>query len=468
MVTSRWANFAEFSLPQQTNYFYIQKKKALARHTRCDVYCGARETVGGSSVSSGCWGEDSNHEYGWARRTPTYVAPIRFSSLWIRFLPRMHRLKISLNQETRSSDIHIGAGVRRDLGNLIPFKAPRRVGIISNQRVFDLYGREVVRSLKSAGFKTFPWLMPEGERYKSFRILEKAVNFLSETGFERDDLVMALGGGVVGDLAGFAAAIYLRGLRLIQAPTTLLSQIDSSVGGKTGINLPTGKNLVGAFHQPASVFIDTETLASLPPRELTSGFCEMVKQSLVADESLFQMTVNCLQNKRELNSPEFEELIAAQCGFKASIVANDERESTNRSDTRSRRVLNFGHTTAHALETVTNYRHFRHGEAVGYGMLVAGELSRDLGLIDAGDLKLLRDAVSLCGPLPRADNLDLNQITGALKHDKKSVGGQINWVLLEGIGRPRIVEGRLISAKSLRLSLRAGLKALERQKESFH
>ena len=380
----------------------------------------------------------------------------------------MHRLEISLNQEARSSEIHIGAGVRRDLGNLIPFKAPRRVGIISNQRVFDLYGREVTRSLKSAGFKTFVWLMPEGERYKSFRILEKAVNFLSENNFERDDLVMAFGGGVVGDLAGFAAAIYLRGLRLTQVPTTLLSQIDSSVGGKTGINLPTGKNLVGAFHQPASVFIDTETLATLPARELTSGFCEMVKQSLVADESLFQMTVNCLQNKRELRSPEFEDLIAAQCGFKASIVTNDERESTNRSDTKSRRVLNFGHTTAHALETVTNYRHFRHGEAVGYGMLVAGELSRNLGLIDAGELKLLRDAVSLCGPLPRADNLDLNQITGALKHDKKSVGGQINWVLLEGIGRPRIVEGRLISAKSLRLSLRAGLKALERQKESFH
>jgi len=384
----------------------------------------------------------------------------------------MHRLEISLNQETRSSEINIGAGIRRDLGHLIPFKAPRRVGIISNERVYGLYGREVMRSLKSAGFKTLTWLMPEGERYKSFRELEKAVNFLSENRLERDDLVLALGGGVVGDLAGFAAAIYLRGLRLVQVPTTLLSQIDSSVGGKTGINLPTGKNLAGAFHQPASVFIDTETLASLPPRELTSGFCEMVKQALVADESLFKMTVHCLQNtgaKRDLlRSPEFEELIAAQCGFKASIVANDERESTNRSDTKSRRVLNFGHTTAHALETVTNYRFFRHGEAVGYGMLVAGELSRDLGLIDAGELKQLRDAVSLCGPLPRADNLDLNQITHALKHDKKSVGGQINWVLLEGIGRPRIVEGGLISAKSLRLSLRAGLRALERQKESFH
>jgi 3-dehydroquinate synthase len=375
----------------------------------------------------------------------------------------MHRLDISLKQDSRHSQINIGSGIRRNLGELLPLKAPRRVAIISNQRVSDLYGREVKRSLKTAGFTPLEWLMPEGERYKSFRSLEKAVTFLSENRFERDDLVLALGGGVVGDLAGFAAAIYLRGLPLVQVPTTLLSQIDSSVGGKTGINLATGKNLAGAFHQPSAVFIDTGTLVSLPPRELVSGFCEMVKQALISDKSLFEMTVDCLQ-KRDLLSPEFEKLIAAQCGFKASIVANDERESTNRTDAKSRRVLNFGHTTAHALETITNYRYFRHGEAVGYGMLVAGELSRNLGLIDSGELESLRDAVRLCGSLPRADHLDTNHIIGALKHDKKSVGGQINWVLLEGIGRPRIVEGRLISAKNLRLSLRAGL----RRQESFH
>jgi 3-dehydroquinate synthase len=382
----------------------------------------------------------------------------------------MHRLELSLNQSSRRSEINIGSGIRRDLAQLLPLKAPRRVGIISNHQVFDLYGRDVQRSLKAAGYKPLEWLMPEGERYKSFPVLEKAVTFLSENRFERDDLVMALGGGVVGDLAGFSAAIYLRGLPLVQVPTTLLAQIDSSVGGKTGINLPTGKNLVGAFHQPSAVFIDTETLASLPARELVSGFCEMVKQSLIANTSLFEMTVNCLQkqpgNSDFLRSPEFENLIAAQCSFKASIVANDERESTSRTDIKSRRVLNFGHTTAHALETITNYRFFRHGEAVGYGMLVAGELSRNLGLIDSGELESLRDAVSLCGPLPRADNLDTGMIMRALKHDKKSVAGQINWVLLEGIGRPKIVEGRLISAKSLRLSLRAGLRSMERQKAS--
>jgi len=375
----------------------------------------------------------------------------------------MQRLELSLEQEARKSEINIGRGVRRQLGELLPLQAPRRAGIISNKRVFDLYGREVTRSLKAAGAKVFEWLMPEGERYKSFAVLEKAVTFLSENRFERNDLVVALGGGVVGDLAGFSAAVYLRGVPVAQVPTTLLAQIDSSVGGKTGINLPTGKNLVGAFHQPASVFIDTETLMSLPERELVSGFCEMVKQSLISDRSLFESTVNSLEkvghNREFLLTSDFENLIAAHCEFKASIVANDERESTNRSDAKSRRVLNFGHTTAHALETITNYRTFRHGEAVGYGMLVAGELSRDLGLIDSGDLKQLRDAVRLCGSLPRADKLDINQIIRALQHDKKSVDGQINWVLLEGIGRPRIVEGRLISAKSLRQSLKTGLRS---------
>lgn len=386
----------------------------------------------------------------------------------------MQRLELSINQQARTSTINVGRGIRQDLGQLLSpvlSPVPRQIGIISNKRVFGLYGREVVRSLRRAGFKTAEWLMPEGERYKSFPILEKAIEFLSKNRFERNDLVLALGGGVVGDLAGFAAAIYLRGIPVVQVPTTLLAQIDSSVGGKTGINLAAGKNLVGSFHQPVAVFIDTETLVSLPPRELVAGFCEMVKHSLISP-TLFNVTVSCLQEvarKPEfLLSADFVELIAANCAFKASIVANDERESTSRSDAKSRRILNFGHTTAHALEAITNYRTFRHGEAVGYGMLVAGELSRNLGLLDPDSLQSLRKAVALCGPLPPADKLDVDKIIGALQHDKKSVDGKIKWVLLEGVGRPRIVDGRLISAKSLRLSLRAGLQRRTKEKESSH
>jgi 3-dehydroquinate synthase len=303
--------------------------------------------------------------------------------------------------------------------------------------------------------------MPEGERYKSFRVLEQAVAFLGNNGFERNDVVVALGGGVVGDLAGFASSIYLRGVPFVQMPTTLLAQIDSSVGGKTGINLPFGKNMAGTFYQPHLVLIDTETLKTLPNRELTAGFCEMVKQSAIANKRLFNSTMKSLQSVKAdrsfIQSREFELLIAAHCSFKASIVAGDERESTGRTDARSRKILNFGHTTAHALEAVTNYKTFRHGEAVGYGMLVAGELSKNLGLLGAGELESLREAVRLCGPLPRASNLDVERIMSALQKDKKSLAGKINWVLLDDIGSPKIISGQQVSARVLRLSLRAGL-----------
>ena len=404
--------------------------------------------------------------------THSHVCRAHSLLLAVDFASPMQRLELSVNQSARKSEIFVGRGIRRDLGQHLSrafTKPPKRVGIISNNRVFKLYGREIVRSLKSAGFQSSSWLMPEGERYKSFSILEKAVKFLSENRFEREDVVLALGGGVVGDLAGFAAAIYLRGIPVVQVPTTLLAQIDSSVGGKTGINLPTGKNLVGAFHQPKVVVIDTETLMSLPPRELVSGFCEMVKHAFIADRALVNRTVASLhevaREREAVLNEDFADLLFANCSFKASIVANDERESTSRSDNRSRRILNFGHTTAHALEAVTNYRVFRHGEAVGYGMLVAGELSRNLELLDSGDLESLREAVALCGPLPRADKLDLAAIIRALQHDKKSVDGQINWVLLEGVGLPKIVNGGLISARLLRLSLRAGLQRARRSKQ---
>ena len=387
----------------------------------------------------------------------------------------MHLLQISLKSNSRTSDIKIASGIRRDLGQLISDSdefEPGRVLVFSNKRVFGLYGKEVVASLRRNKLQVFEFLMPEGERYKSFRVLEQAVSFLGNSHFERNDLVVALGGGVVGDLAGFSASVYLRGIPFIQMPTTLLAQIDSSVGGKTGINLSVGKNMVGSFYQPPLVLIDTETLSTLPKRELVAGFCEMVKQSLVANKSLFKTTTQLLaqaQNDRGvIHTSEFEALIAAHCEFKASIVANDEREATNRLDTRSRRILNFGHTTAHAIEAITHYKVFRHGEAVGYGILVAGEISKNLGLLSDVELESLRYAVQHCGQLPRADNLDIDQIIRALERDKKSVAGQINWVLLEGIGSPRIVPGSEISAKLLRLSLRTGLKSPGRQKDKSH
>lgn len=382
----------------------------------------------------------------------------------------MLRLTVSLPNQSRRSEIEIGSAIRLDLGRLIRQglgPQPRSVCLVSNERVFSIYGPPIVLSLEDVDFRVERWLMPEGERYKSFHMLERTVGFLAERKFERNDLVVALGGGVVGDLAGFSASIYLRGINTIQVPTTLLAQIDSSVGGKTGINLPLGKNLVGSFHQPALVVIDTETLSSLPPRELVSGFCEMVKQSMVASNSLFSKTVSYLESKDKtsgnFNSSRLQALIRDHCKFKSSIVANDERESTARVDSKSRRVLNFGHTSAHALETITSYKKFRHGEAVGYGMLVAGEISKSLGLLSSTELKSLRHAVRLCGPLPRADDLNHQQIMRAIQHDKKNVRGEVNWVLLNGFGSPRIVSGSQISRSVLREALKAGLRTPQKE-----
>ena len=367
-------------------------------------------------------------------------------------MPSVH---VRLPERKQNYEIKIGAGTLSTLGaeaRACLGSGARRVALISNSKVSDLYGRRVRQSLKAERFKVVHWLMPEGERHKSLRSLEQAISFMSEARLERSDAVIALGGGVVGDLAGFAAAVYLRGISLIQVPTTLLAQIDSSVGGKTGINLPAGKNLAGTFHQPSLVLIDTKTLRTLPPRELTAGWCEAVKQGTVASRKLFRQTVELLSRGGDPG-----ELIAAQCRFKASIVARDEREEITRTDRRSRRILNFGHTTAHALEKVTGYRRFRHGEAVGRGMLVAGEISKSLGMLASGELESLREAVGLCGPLPRAGDLSIDDIVRAIDRDKKSIGGAVKWVLLERIGKPLIVDGREIDSRVLRASLRTGL-----------
>lgn len=378
----------------------------------------------------------------------------------------MQRVSVRLSARAAERyDITIGEGTltrlgeeaRRALG-----AGARRIVLISNPKVFDLYGEIARRGLSNAGFRVTQWLMRDGERFKSLGTLEQALRFLSGAGLERNDAVVALGGGVVGDLAGFASAVYLRGIAFIQAPTTLLAQVDASVGGKTAVNLSAGKNLVGAFHQPRAVVIDTRTLSTLHTRELTAGWCEAVKQGAAGSRKLFDDTHdflrNCVATKDgAYHSDNLSRLIAAQCVFKASIVAKDEREALERTDNRSRRILNFGHTTAHALEALTAYRRFRHGEAVGYGMIVAGEISVRLGLLDVSELELLRAAVRLCGRLPRADDLNPTEIANAFARDKKVVGGEIKWVLLEQLGRAALVDGKEIAPRVLRASLRAGL-----------
>lgn len=332
-----------------------------------------------------------------------------------------------------------------------------KIAVISNAKIYRLYGEKVTKSLKKAGFEVCTFLMKDGERYKNFRSLEHALEFLGQNNLSRADAVLALGGGVVGDLAGFTSSIYLRGIPFLQVPTTLLAMIDSSVGGKTAVNTSFGKNLIGTFYQPKGVLIDIETLGTLPKRELTAGFCESVKQGAISGRKLFGLTANVLENYpvnsfRKFFSDEgfisgMEDLVREQVAFKADIVRQDETEDIQRSDAKSRKILNFGHTLAHALEKATAYKYFKHGEAVGYGILFAAELSKILGLLDKNKLNLLYDVVHRAGKLPDIGNIDAESVFAAFKFDKKSSGGSLQWILLKGIGEPVIFSDNDISQR---------------------
>jgi len=383
-------------------------------------------------------------------------------------------VNISFGREAAGYEIVVGGKLsnsgkwsRKCLG-----KDAAKIVIVSNPTVFRLYGETVSNSLAGSGFAVSHWLMKDGEEHKNFRNVEKALAFFSEVGLTRTDAVVALGGGVVGDLAGFAASVYMRGIRFLQVPTTLLSMIDSSVGGKTGVNAAFGKNTIGAFYQPGGVLIDTAVLATLPQRELAAGFCEVIKHGAIAGRKLLLQTVNFLEKyPLELNhgesklgpeisdhSSELSALIRKNVEFKASIVAGDERESSKRTDSRSRKILNFGHTLAHALEKVTDYKYFKHGEAVGYGILYAAELSKTLALCDKKDVKLLYDVVHGVGSLPSLASIDPQEVFEAFRFDKKQAAGSLQMVLLKGIGRPVIVSGGDIPRSSHTKALKQLLK----------
>lgn len=382
----------------------------------------------------------------------------------------MQKVEVKLHGNTHRYEIKIGHCLLDNSGdwakNCLTGDA-RKISIVSNAKIFRLYGEQVKKSLEDSDFEVSVFLMKDGERHKNFSSLQSALKFFSEKKLKRTDAVVALGGGVVGDLAGFAAAIYLRGIAFLQIPTTLLAMIDSSVGGKTAVNTEFGKNLVGAFHQPHGVLIDVNVLKTLPRRELTAGFCEAVKQGAIADQKLFYQTGDFLQNfspqvkefKKYFSQEDFldslQKLIAAQVDFKAKIVSQDEKESAERIDKKSRKILNFGHTIGHALEKVTEYKRFKHGEAVGYGMLAAAEISKDVANFVQDELKSLNDVVRLTGNLPTTDDIDIEEILQAVSFDKKSIGKSgLQWILLEKIGQPKIVSEREVSKSLIRKSLK--------------
>lgn len=383
-------------------------------------------------------------------------------------------VNIKTRSEAQNYEIKIGAGLLDSCGEwaraCLPAKT-QKIAIVSNKKIFRLYGGRVKKALQKAGFKVQVFLMNDGENFKDTNSLFQLLHFLGGNKFTRSDGVVALGGGVAGDLAGFASAVYLRGIPFLQIPTTLLAQVDSSVGGKTAVNAEFGKNSIGAFYQPNGVLIDVETLKTLDPRDLTAGFCEAVKQGAVAGEKLFRQTKEFLEKyppgkfNKSFSGKESDKfknelgvLINAQVSFKAKIVAGDQKEDQNRTDSRSRKVLNFGHTIGHAIELATNYKQLKHGEAIGYGMLAAGEISKKLEILDANGLNLLSDVVRLAGYLPKVSPLIEKKIFQATAFDKKRAGKTMTWVLLKGIGKPVLVTGDEIPVSLIKDSIKTILK----------
>ena len=271
--------------------------------------------------------------------------------------------------------------------------------------------------------------------------------WLIQSGADRQSTIVAVGGGVIGDTVGFAAATYLRGVDLVHVPTTLLAQVDSAVGGKVGVNHPLGKNLIGAFHPPVAVIADPRVLDTLPRRELRAGLYEVVKYGMIASRPLFDRLVTDLARIFAREPDVLTEIVATSCRIKADVVAADEREGGHR------RVLNFGHSAGHALEAVTRYRRLRHGEAVAYGMLVAATLGVARGLLDAADHTALTDLIGRMGPLPSVADLAAPEVLAAMQRDKKVVGGRLHVVLPNGIGDTVIVDD--VTEQETRRALRA-------------
>jgi len=277
-----------------------------------------------------------------------------------------------------------------------------------------------------------PLVMPDGERAKVLTSVARLYDGLVTRKADRSTVVLAVGGGVVGDAAGFAAATYLRGLRVVQVPTTLLAQVDSAIGGKTGVNLPAGKNLVGAFHAPSLVVCDPSVLTTLPRREFRAGLYEAIKYGIIESRPLFDRLAGSLTAIFARDVEVLTPIIADCCRIKADVVMSDEREHGRR------RILNFGHTMGHALEAVSKYRRFRHGEAVGLGMLAAATLSHTRGEFPADDLQALRDVITHMGPLPATSDLNVSDALDAILLDKKVAAGTLHFVLPTSIGTTRI------------------------------
>ncbi len=338
----------------------------------------------------------------------------------------MQTLNVDLGH--RSYPIHIGPGLLNRGDLLLPHLAQARAVIVTNTCVAPLYLERLSATLQSVGVEIIPVILPDGEVYKTWETLNLIFDALLTHRAERKTTLIALGGGVIGDLTGFAAASYQRGVPFIQVPTTLLSQVDSSVGGKTGINHPLGKNMVGAFYQPQVVLADTDTLNTLPDRELSAGLAEVIKYGLIGDLPFLEWLEMNMPKLRARDPQALQYAIARSCQNKADVVAADERESGVRAH------LNLGHTFGHAIETGMGYGNWLHGEAVGAGMVMAADTSQRMGWLSEADVVRTRALIRAAGLPDVAPDLGMDTYMDFMGHDKKVESGKMRFVLLKKLG----------------------------------
>lgn len=338
----------------------------------------------------------------------------------------MQTLHVPLGE--RSYPIHIGAGLLDQPDLLLPHLQQKRVAVVTNATVAPLYLDRFVATLEANGVAVMPIVLPDGEAYKNWETLNLIFDALLTQRAERKTTLIALGGGVIGDMTGFAAASYQRGVPFIQIPTTLLSQVDSSVGGKTGINHPLGKNMIGAFYQPNVVLADTDTLKTLPPRELSAGLAEVIKYGLIRDVGFLAWLEANIDKLCALDPAAIAHAIYRSCEIKAEVVGQDEREGGIRA------ILNLGHTFGHAIETGMGYGNWLHGEAVAAGMVMAAETSRRLGWLSETDVARTRALIRAAGLPDAAPDLGVVRYLDYMGHDKKVEGGKMRFVLLKKLG----------------------------------
>jgi len=335
---------------------------------------------------------------------------------------------------TRSYAIVIRRNLLDGLGEeLMRLRCIGKVGVVTDRNLAGHYLSRVSRVVKAAGYRVVPIILPAGERTKNLRSIATVMDALVNARFERTSTLLALGGGVIGDVTGFAAAIYQRGIPFVQVPTSLVAQVDSSVGGKTGVDHPKGKNLIGAFNQPRAVLIDPVTLATLPPREWVAGLAEVIKYGVIADETFFAYLERNIASLLKLEEGPVVHIVQRSCEIKAQVVSEDEREADRR------RILNFGHTVGHALESLGGYRGLIHGEAVAIGMVFEADLARHLGHCDEETVTRLRALVKAAGLPDRLPPVTFSALWDAMQQDKKVSAGTIYCVVPERIGTVRIV-----------------------------